>query len=140
MIGDRDTHLMASMMQTLRKLLTCQVRLPPGYHPQTDAQTKFPLCFYDISGHSERVSKQLSTAYSSVLVCLPQHYVCLPQHIVHFATGYPPQRLLFGWCPWDLRSVHNNSKAPLSTVEICVAIGAVRSFVQVTCFMSRSVG
>lgn len=97
-IGDRDSRLTASMMQSLRKFLQVELRLSSGYHPQTDGQTEN---FHRIFLTSLR--SYVSEYHGDWMQRIPA-FLYAYHNTIHSATGYTPHRLLFGWCPRDLRA------------------------------------
>jgi hypothetical protein len=98
-VGDRDSRLTSSYMRTLCKHLRVKLKLSTSYHPQTDGQTEnfnstllqMLRCFVN----------QFHTDWCEHIPALLYAY---QKNTVHSATGYPPHRLLFGWCPRDLRT------------------------------------
>lgn len=102
-VGDRDTRLTAAQMRGLAKALGLKLKLSVAYHPQTDGQTE----------------QFHSTLLQVLRAFVNKYHTDWAQHIpavlyayhntIHSSTGYTPHRLLFGWCPRDLR-------APLSSV------------------------
>ena len=101
-VGDRDTRLTASQMRELTQHLGLKLQLSVAYHPQTDGQTE-----------------QFHSTLLQMLRCfVNQYHSDWAEHIpallhayhntIHSSTGFTPHRLLFGWCPRDLR-------APLSS-------------------------
>lgn len=112
-IGDRDTRLTASMMQSLRKFLKVELRLSSGYHPQTDGQTEN---FHRIFLTSLR--SYVNEYHSDWKLRIPA-FLYAYHNTVHSATGYTPHRLLFGWCPRDLRApLSINTQSPHADVEV----------------------
>ena len=97
-IGDRDSRLTASMMQELRKFLKVELHMSSGYHPQTDGQTEnFHRIFLSVL--RSYVNNYHSDWEQRVPALLYAYH-----NTVHSATGFTPHRLLFGWCPRDLRA------------------------------------
>jgi hypothetical protein len=97
-VGDRDSRLTASQMRSLCKGLTLKLKLSTAYHPQTDGQTE-----------------QFNHTLLQMLRCFVNKYhsdwaLHIPallyayHNTVHSATGFTPHRLLFGWCPRDIRA------------------------------------
>jgi hypothetical protein len=102
--GDRDTRITASESRKLFRYIGVKLQLSVAYRPQTDGQTE----------RFNRVFLEMLRGYVN------QYHTDWPAHIpavvyaynntVHSSTGYTPHRLLFGWCPRDIR-------APLSCVR-----------------------
>jgi Integrase zinc binding domain/Integrase core domain len=96
--GDRDTRLTAQQFRSLCRYLGIELRLSVSYRPQTDGQTE----------RFNRIFLQMLRAYVN------EHHTDWPTHIpavvyahnntIHSATGFTPHRLLFGWCPRDIRT------------------------------------
>jgi hypothetical protein len=97
-VGDRDSRLTASQMRALVKGLSVKLNLSVAYHPQTDGQTE-----QFNSTLLQMLRSFVNKYHSDWAECIPALLYAY-HNTVHAATGYTPHRLLFGWCPRDLRA------------------------------------
>jgi hypothetical protein len=99
-VGDRDSFLTASQMRALVKGLSVKLNLSVAYHPQTDGQTE--QFNFTLLQMLRSVVNKYHSDWAECIPSLPYAY----HNTVHAATGYmyTPHRLLFGWCPRDLRA------------------------------------